>query len=116
MRAAARLGHPLRVEQQAVGHVHHRVGVRRERLAGAEQRDRAAVDVDQRARRVAVVPQLREAGRGIADRADQPQTIAGLAAGAVGHVRAGAADRGQAEHPRRAVRKAIVSPPISGRP
>ena len=90
--------------------------MRRERLPGAELRHRPAINVDQRAGRVAVVPQLGQAGRRIAEGSDQPQSVAGLAAGAVGHARPGAADGGQAEHARRAGGKAIVSPPISGRP
>ena len=71
--AAARLRHPAGIEQQAVGHVHHRPGERRQRTSRLELRHGPPENVDQRPGCATVRPQLREAGGGIADRPDEPQ-------------------------------------------
>src|SRR5690349_4046324 len=79
--------------------------VRRKRLSGAQLRNGSAINVDERTGRIPIGPELRKAGCRIAERADEPQTIAGTPAGAIGHAGGGPADHGHAEDPRRAAGK-----------
>lgn len=98
--AAARLCHPPSIEKQAVGHIHHRVSKGRYHLSGAELRYRAPVDIDERSRCASLGSKLCQSGGGVADCSDEPKRVSGLRAGAIGHVGARPADRGQSEHSR----------------
>ena len=80
--------------------------------------NRAAIDVDQRPRRLRRSSRkLRKAGGGIAERADQPQRIAGFGRRR-GRARARRRGRSRSGRARAARRREArcVSPPISGRP
>src|SRR5689334_22580976 len=71
----------------------------RESHAGAELRNRAAENVDERAGRVPVVEKLGEPGGCIPDSTGQPKGVSRLAAGTFGNMAQGAADRRHSEHP-----------------
>ena len=103
-RATAGFGQSLGIEQQAVGHVHHRVA----HAARAPAPQRAGAPGGDRCRpadrpRLGIVAQLGKPRGRIAERSDQPQRIAGFGRPTRSGTRlAGAADRGQAEDARRA--------------
>src|SRR3546814_4099991 len=74
--AAARLRHALRVDQQPVGDVHHRMDMRHDRLAEGELRLRAAIGGEAGLVRLDLAEPHREADAGIADRAGDPDLVA----------------------------------------
>src|SRR3954470_11913356 len=74
----------------------------RKRLARAELRDGAAVDVHQGAAGAPILTKLGQSRSTIAKRPDKPQGIPGLAPRSIRHAFSRMADRRQAEHARSA--------------